>query len=107
MCPKGESIVTTESSFAICDVNWKSFELWINPGPSDLTMIPDRIRFTADRAMQTLHVWDYSCAMHTDISMYLGLHEDQSNSDSIKDDLWPVVKINLGQFWERLAIKDG
>jgi hypothetical protein len=76
--------VTTEISFDICDVNGKNLSLWTNPGPPDFIFIPARIRFTADRTTRAVYVWDYSCAMHTDMSMYLGLRDPYSSPDFLK-----------------------
>jgi hypothetical protein len=83
-CSKEESMMTTENSFAICNVNGKNINLWTNPGPSDFTYIPTRVRFTADRTTEAVYVWDYSWAMHTDMSMYLGLRDPYSSPDFLK-----------------------
>ena len=42
------------------------------------------VRFTADRTTGNVYVWDYSSAMHTDMSLHLGLHDTYSSSDFLK-----------------------
>jgi hypothetical protein len=74
----------TETRSTLCDINGKQFRLWTNPVPSDLRQTPEVVRFTADRTTGNVYVWDYSCAMHTDMSLYLGLHDPYCSEDFLK-----------------------
>ncbi len=76
--------MTTESRPVPVRTNENEFLVWTNPGPSDFSYIPERVRFTTDRTTQTVYVWDYSCAMHTDMSMYLCLRDPYSSPDFLK-----------------------
>ncbi|MGO9569299.1 MAG: hypothetical protein ACLP5H_17320 [Desulfomonilaceae bacterium] len=73
-----------ESSSTICNINGKQFRLWTNPDASDLKKAPDLVRFTADGTCGAVYVWDYTCAMHTDMSMHLRLNDCYSCSDFLK-----------------------
>jgi hypothetical protein len=87
--------VTTESSFALRDVNGKNISFWTNPDPPDSIFIPTRIRFTAYRTTRAVYVWDYSCAMHSDMSLLLGLRDLYSSPDFLKD---AAQRRNNGKF---------
>jgi hypothetical protein len=70
--------------------------------------MPERIRFTADRTTQTIYVWDYSSAMHTDMSMYLGLRDPYSSPDFLKgaakranDELYRMAESHFLQSFKR------
>jgi hypothetical protein len=73
-----------ESQSTICELNEKRFHLWTNPSESDLNEAPDLVRFTADLVGRRLYVWDYTCAMHTDMSIYLGLKDPYSSPSFLK-----------------------
>ena len=76
--------MATEGRPVLVHINGKKFHLWTNPGPSHFSSLPERVRFTVDRTTQTVYVWDYSCAMHTDMSMHLGLHDPYSSPNFLK-----------------------
>ncbi len=88
--------MTTESHPVMVHINGKKFHLWTNPVPSDFSSIPERLRFTADRTTQTIYVWDYSCAMYTDMSKYLGLRDPYSSPDFLKG---AAKRANDGLYW--------
>jgi hypothetical protein len=73
-----------ESHSTICNINGKQFLLWANPDESDLKQTPDLVRFTVDRACRKVYVWDYTCAMHTDMSIHLGLADPYSSPNFLK-----------------------
>ena len=73
-----------ESSSTSCKVNGKQFSLWTNPDESDLKQTPELVRFTVDGVGGKVYVWDYTCAMHTDMSMYLGLNDPYSSPNFLK-----------------------
>ena len=67
-----------------CNMNGKQFSLWTNPDASDLKQTPELVRFTVDRVSGKVYVWDYSCAMHTDMSSHLGLKDPYSAPNFLK-----------------------
>lgn len=73
-----------ESSTTLCNMNGKQFCLWTNPDESDLKQTPELVRFTVDRGSGNVYVWDYTCAMHTDMSSHLGLKDPYSSSNFLK-----------------------
>ncbi len=76
--------MSTESRPVLLHINGKKFHLWTNPGPSDFSSMPEWVRFTADRTTLSVYVRDYTCAMPTSMSMYLGLHDPYSSPDFLK-----------------------
>jgi hypothetical protein len=76
--------MSRDSTRTSCTINGKHFILWTNPGEFDLKHTPDLVRFTADGTSRVLYVWDYSCAMHTDMSMQLGLSDPYSSPNFLK-----------------------
>lgn len=68
----------------VCNINGKKFQLWINPDEAELLHLPDLVRFTADRMTRKAYVWDYTCAMHTDMSVHLGLNDPYSSPNFLK-----------------------
>lgn len=73
-----------ESYSTVCNINGKQFHLWINPDESDLKQTPDLVRFTIDLAGRKVNVWDYTCAMHTDMSIHLGIEDPYSSPNFLK-----------------------
>lgn len=67
-----------------CNINGKQFRLWTNPDESDLKQTPELVRFTVDLISRKVYVWDYTCAMHTDMSMRLGLQDPYSSPNFLK-----------------------
>ncbi len=100
--------MTTESRPVLVHINGKKFLVWTNPVPSDFSSMPERVRFTADRTTLSVYVWDYSSAMHTDMSMYLGLHDPYSSPDFLKgaaqkgaDGLYRMLESHFLQSFKR------
>jgi hypothetical protein len=76
--------MAVESRSTTCNINGKLFRLWTNPDELDLKETPELVRFTVDQVQGTVYVWDYACAMHTDMSIFLGLNDSYSSPDFLK-----------------------
>jgi hypothetical protein len=76
--------MAAESNSAACNINGKQFLLWTNPDQSNLRQTPELVRFTVDGTSRKVYVWDYTCAMHTDMSLHLGLNDPYSSPNFLK-----------------------
>jgi hypothetical protein len=81
---KRRQSMARESHSTECNINGKQFVLWANPDELDLKQAPDLVRFTVDLASREVYVWDYTCAMHTDMSIHLGLEDPYSSPNFLK-----------------------
>jgi hypothetical protein len=81
---KRRQSMTRECHSIVCNIIGKQFLLWANPDESDLNQTPDLVRFTVDHASRKVYVWDYTCAMHTDMSIHLGLEDPYSSPNFLK-----------------------
>lgn len=73
-----------QNRLTMCSIDGKQFPLWTNPDASDLKKAPELVRFTVDSTCGKVYVWDYTCAMHTDMSMYLRLNDPYSSPNFLK-----------------------
>lgn len=76
--------MAAQSHSTVCNMNGKQFCLWINPRTSALKQTPELVRFTADSIRGKVYVWAYPCAMHTDMSLQLGLKDPYSSPNFLK-----------------------
>lgn len=58
--------------------------MWSNPRACEFVTMPGSIRFTADNRSQTIYVWDFGQAYHTDISIALGFKDTFGALDFLK-----------------------
>lgn len=63
--------------------NNKHVRIWTNP-TLDLQTLPSLVRFTADNLTQSVYVWDFNRAFHSEISISLGLNDRLDSFNFLK-----------------------